>query len=505
MILTVILCLLAFVLYFVLVAKAPKSGDPPSPGWYPLVGSLPFLREPLEEFLSEQQFTRQPVLTLYLGLEKLYCLNTYEAMKDAFITQGDKFLGRQGTFILPELTGEKAGIILSEDEQWRLYRRLSLRTLRDFGFGRQGAEEIIQGEVAELCAGIEAQGIQAGQALDTVPLLSTAVSNVICQMVFGTRLASEDPEFGRILDMFQRITQSQNNRTRSMVFQLHQGYYAKFAPLLRLVMALRRKQINIFAELISFCRKQLDKHKAELGSPEHPRDYIEAFLHQQASNPSEFNDVRLSLAVLDLFLAGTDTTSQTLRWAILFLIENPTVEKKLANEIRSVVGTDRPVSVKDRSQLNYTQAVVDEVNRMACLAQLGVAHRCTEAAKVCGYDIPQDALVVFNIYNIHNSTDHFPEPQRFRPERHMDADGRYSPNEHLVTFGIGKRACLGESLARMELFLFLANLVQRFAFKLDPSETRSLSEIKANVGHQGGGIRAPAKHKIVFSLRQDDD
>ncbi|PAA93189.1 hypothetical protein BOX15_Mlig029183g1 [Macrostomum lignano] len=505
MFLTVSLCVLAFVLYFVLVAKAPKSGDPPSPGWYPLVGSLPFLREPLEEFLSEKQFAKQPVVVLYMGLEKLYCLNTYEAIKDAFISQGDKFLGRQQTFILPELTGEKAGIILSEDEQWRLYRRLSLKTLRDFGFGRQGAEEIILGEVEELRSGIEDQGIQAGLPLDTVPLLSTAVSNVICQMVFGTRLASEDPEFGRVLEMFQRITQSQNNRTRSMVFQLHQNYYVKLKPLLRLVIALRRKQINIFGELIKFCRKQLEKHKADLGSPEHPRDYIEAFLHQQASNPSEFNDVRLSLAVLDLFIAGTDTTSQTLRWAILFLIENPEVEKRLVDEIKRVVGSDRQVTMKDKSQLHYTQAVIDEVNRMACLAQLGVAHRCTETARVCGYEIPKDALVLFNIFNVHNSVDHFPQPECFRPERHLDQEGRYSPDEHLVTFGIGKRACLGESLARMELFLFLTNLVQRFTFRLDPEETRTIAEIKANPGHQGGGIRAPAVHKIKFDSRREEE
>ncbi|PAA89612.1 hypothetical protein BOX15_Mlig026100g2 [Macrostomum lignano] len=489
-------------LYFLCVKKAPKPNEPPSPGWMPLVGSLPYMKKNLASQMLEG-FPNSPLVTLYYGLEPVYILNNFEAFDEAMVKQGQRFIGRPVRVLQKPTLGSDGGIVSTEGELWREYRRFSLKTLRDFGFGRQGGEEIILREAGELCEAIDST--PAGQALSTTDLLSPAVSNVICQLVFGARTATEDPRFPKLLDMFQSLTQRRAARHMNIMLGANYKYFEQFSFLAKLMLLRpeRRRVIQLSRQLLQFCKEQVAKHKGDADMQSEPRDYIDAHLQHQTNLESDriFNDLRLAMAIRDLFVAGTDTTSNTLRWGILYMIENPDVAEKVFEEIRVNVGTERMPTMKDKGSLHYTVAVLEEVQRLGTLVPMGVAHRCVEDSVICGYRIPADSVVVPNIYGIHRDPRVFPEPEKFKPERYLDAEGRFSPNESVVPFGSGKRACLGESLARMELFVFFTRLMQRYRFGLDPAERRSISEIKDNTENHGGGIRAPAEHKIVFTPR----
>jgi cytochrome P450 len=238
-----------------------------------------------------------------------------------------------------------------------------------------------------------------------------------------------------------------------------------------------------------------------MGDVDRARDYIEAHLMHQKKNPEIFNDTRLTLAVADLFIAGTDTTANTLRWAILFMIDNPDVAEKTHQEIVNAIGRERLPEMKDRQQLVYTQAVIEEVMRRSSLVPLGLFHRVTETVTVGGFELEKDAICAFNVYAIHHDARDFPNPMEFRPERHLK-DGQFVGCERQSGFGIGKRSCLGESLARMELFIFFATLMQRYRFSLDPQDTRTVWDLTEDPKlFHGSLLRSPPSHKIVFTQR----
>uniref|UniRef100_A0A1I8J8Y5 Cytochrome n=1 Tax=Macrostomum lignano TaxID=282301 RepID=A0A1I8J8Y5_9PLAT len=418
--------------------KLDDAREPPSVGRYPLVGSYFHLDEPLYLSMYEK-FGTEPIVRVHFGTQCVFFFNRWPVFKEAMIDNAEQLTGRLPQYLLMHLLGRHSA------NRWRNlreYRRFTLKTLRDFGFGRHGAEEIIAIEAEHMVSTLDAA---AGEPVETLVVMSTATSNVICQLVFGSRLASEDERFSEMLNLFRNLTQN------SMWIR--------------------------------------------------PGDYIEAHLLHQRKHPELFNDKRLTLAVSDLFVAGTDTTANSLRWAILYMIGNPDMAEKAHKEIVDVIGRDRLPKMQDKPSLHYTQAVIEEVHRKSCLAPFGVFHRVTEDITVGGVRLKADSICAFNVYSIHHDPELFPEPQRFLPERHLK-DGQFAPCPHLATFGLGKRACLGESLARMELFIFFTALMQRYRFGLDPEDSRTLWHLTEDPEFSKGTLlRAPPLHKIVFTQR----
>ena len=137
-----------------------------------------------------------------------------------------------------------------------------------------------------------------------------------------------------------------------------------------------------------------------------------------------------------------------------------------------------------------------EVLRKSSIAPIGVFHEAVADTKFHGYDIPKGTWVASNVYGVHHSPEYWEYPEEFKPENFLSADGKsVKRSEALLAFSVGKRACLGENLARDELFLFLANLYQRFETKL--------AEESLNVGIEPkpGFIVGPQDYKIIVKER----
>ncbi|XP_078594429.1 cytochrome P450 2D6-like [Branchiostoma floridae x Branchiostoma japonicum] len=93
-------------------------------------------------------------------------------------------------------------------------------------------------------------------------------------------------------------------------------------------------------------------------------------------------------------------------------------------------------------------------------------HATTQEVKVQGYDIPEGTKVLMNLHSLHMDPAYWPDPDRFDPERFLDVEGNViNKPESFMPFGGGRRGCLGDQLARMELFLFFTTLLQSFTFK----------------------------------------
>ena len=139
----------------------------------------------------------------------------------------------------------------------------------------------------------------------------------------------------------------------------------------------------------------------------------------------------------DLFAAGTETTSTTLAWAIIYMSLNPDIQERVHAEIDNVIGCDVKPTMHHRLQLPYTEAFILETQRLGDLVPLGVPHAVTEDVYFRGYFIPKRTMVMPNMYGVHMNPDVWPEPEKFKPERFLDSNGKIDKKE-LIPFSLGK-------------------------------------------------------------------
>jgi len=189
-----------------------------------------------------------------------------------------------------------------------------------------------------------------------------------------------------------------------------------------------------------------------------------------SSKDSSFYDLRgkhnLESSILDLLLAGTETTSTALTWAILFLIRYPDIQTKIHNELDTVIGTNQLPDLTNRTNLPYTEAFIHELLRYTCIAPLGLPHMAGGDVETSDkkLKIPKGTVIFPNLYHVVNDPSVFENPRLFNPNRFLDENGNFMRSDRMIVFGIGKRDCLGKTLANTQLYLLLTGLLQRYTF-----------------------------------------
>ncbi|XP_036032890.1 cytochrome P450 2A3 isoform X3 [Onychomys torridus] len=467
---------LAFLIVLVLMSvwkQRKLSGKlPPGPTPLPFIGNyLQLNTEQMYNSLMKISERYGPVFTIHLGPRRIVVLCGQEAVKEALVDQAEEFSGRgeQATF---DWLFKGYGVAFSSGERAKQLRRFSIATLRDFGVGKRGIEERIQEEAGFL---LESFRKTNGALIDPTFYLSRTVSNVISSIVFGDRFDYEDKEFLSLLRMMLGSFQFTATSTGQL--------YEMFSSVMKHLPGSQQQAFKELQGLEDFIAKKVEQNQRTL-DPNSPRDFIDSFLIRmlEKKNPnSEFHIKNLVMTSLNLFFAGSETISSTLRYGFLLLMKHPDVEAKVQEEIGRVIGKNWQPKYEDRLKMPYTEAVIHGIQRFGDMIPMGLARKVTKDIKFWDFLIPKGTEVFPMLGSVLRDPKFFSNPKDFNPKHFLDDKGQFKKNDAFVPFSIGKRFCLGDSLARMELFLFLTTILQNFRFKF-PKKLEDINESPKPLG-----------------------
>ncbi|XP_044145806.1 cytochrome P450 2K6-like [Bufo gargarizans] len=482
--------LVAFVVILFLVSVYENQKRckkfPPGPMPLPIIGNIHLINSinPQESFM-EMSKKYGPVFRVYLGSQRFVVLCGYDILKDALINHSEEFAGRPVTAIGLKISDDH-GVAFSNGETWKVMRRFTLSTLRDFGMGKKTIEDKINEECEYL---VQTFRSYRGKSFNNHAIINAAVANIIVSLLMDHRFDYNDPTILKLIGLVNNTVKVLESRMVRL--------YNSYPWLIRWLPGGHRKLFEIHKELNDFVRDTFKTKEKELDI-NNQRNLIDAFLAKQLEGKPEsklyFHNKNLFRLVINLFGAGMETTSTTLRWGLLLMMKYPEIQNKVQNEIENVIGSAQP-QVEHRKEMPYTDAVIHEIQRFGDIVPGSLPHATTKDMTFRGYFLPKGTFVIPLLHSALKDKAYFEKPTEFYPGHFLDSRGKFKKNEAFIPFSLGKRSCAGENLAKMELFLFFTTLLQNFTFQAPPGA-------KLDFTPALGFINGPLPHEICAIPRR---
>ncbi|KAJ0682731.1 putative geraniol 8-hydroxylase [Helianthus annuus] len=402
-------------------------------------------------------------MSLKLGSITMIVVSSCEIAQEFFSKHDISFSSRSVPCAVRVTDSHNTSMVwLPVGDQWRQLRRICkehLFSVRQLDASRFIRKQKVQ-ELLDFVHGCR----MSGKPINIGETAAITALNVLSNYIFSTDLAQYDSpssqEFKNMVWAVMEISGAPNLA----------DYFPVLRPLdphglLRRSKFYNKKLLAIFEQHISE-RLHVRSTSSSYASSEDLTDLLLNISKDQNSSIS-LNDIRQLL--FDLFLAGTDTTSNTLEWAMAELIHNPEKMLKARAEIKKVIGNDeRTFEESDISRVPYLRAIIKETLRLHPPVTFLVPHKAITDVEIKGYMVPKDAQIMCNMWAMGQDPNVWSDPQRFEPERFLDVGIDFKGRDfEFIPFGAGRRMCPGLPLADIMLHLMLGTLIHKFDWKIE--------------------------------------
>ncbi|ULT87256.1 hypothetical protein L3Y34_006799 [Caenorhabditis briggsae] len=436
--------------------KAKKF--PPGPTSLPFIGNIHQLiyfcwkHKGVVPAFDYFRQTYGDVFTLWLGPIPHVSICDYETSQEVFVKNGNKYKDR---FLPPifEHVSENLGMVSANGESWAEMRRFALGAFRTMGVGRDLMEERILAELDARCANIDADAVNGKSIVHTTEFFDLTVGSVINSVLIGKRFDSHNKdEFLKLKGLLDSAADL------FTIFDLTVPVWL----LKKLCPERYAKIVELQEEIINFVSREANERYEKVKS------FVEAYLakmeqEKEKGTTNLYTMECLKHVIGDLWLAGQGTTATTLVSGFNQFVNHPEVVKKCREELMRLTNNgSRTLSLKDRADSHYLNATIAEIQRHASILNVNFWRYNHEATTIKGYPVDSGSVITAQLGALHVNNDIFKNAEKFYPERFIEDQKLLN---QVIPFGIGKRSCVGENIARSEIYLMIGNFLLRYDIK----------------------------------------
>ncbi|VFQ61980.1 unnamed protein product [Cuscuta campestris] len=319
---------------------------------------------------------------------------------------------------------------------------------------------------------------EAGAAVDLSAKVASMVENMTCRMLFGRKYDAAVAAAGAMVEKggFKAVI----DEAAHLASVPNLGDYFPILGKLDVQGLVRKAKVvkNLFDQFFEMILEEHEHKRVPIMDDEHEEeeeDFVDIILgiFKNRETSFEFTRQHVKSIMLDLVVASVDTSTTLILWTMSELIKNPTIMKKVKEELGRQVGFGRVVEEKDLEHLKYLEMVIKESLRMHPVVPLLLPHAAIEDCTVGDFHVPKNAKLVVNVWAIARDPNVWVDPDSFVPERfegsNVDYRGRHF---ELIPFGSGRRSCPGLQLGITTVRLVVAQLAHCFDWDL-PNPTNA--------------------------------
>ncbi|GMS97952.1 hypothetical protein PENTCL1PPCAC_20127 [Pristionchus entomophagus] len=439
-------------------------GLPPGPVPLPLVGNLLSLSNEAAKDLLRLSKKYGPVLTVWMP-QPVVVITDSKVLHESIIRGGDTFGDR------PQSSSHLIQMFDPYGAGWKEQRRFSFQSFKEVGFLGAEFRSLVSNYAQEVILNWKRTAAK-DELVDVTECLQSAVSNVMWRLTFGRTRPMKDPFFKHISEVTHRLSLSIIHPCvilSDAIPFLHRIDFLLGNPL--------KTAENCRQEALEITKQELLRIESSCSEDEPTRCYVQAFLNEiEKRSPSgtsdgNFTRDQLLLSATSHWIAGIETTVTTLRFGIHFLCRQPEVQRKMQEEIDERIG-QREIFMEDQKHLPYCMATILEIQRLANVGQLNFFRLTNKDSVIGGHHIPAGSTILPQFPSVHVDSDVFDHADELNPDRFLNDEGAFVKDPRVTPFSMGVRACPGEGLAKMELFLLLTSITQHLTFS-NPDSTPS--------------------------------
>ncbi|XP_024974215.1 7-ethoxycoumarin O-deethylase-like [Cynara cardunculus var. scolymus] len=449
-------CALIQATFSVFRVGKPKN-LPPGPTPLPIIGSLHLLGDQPHQSLANLAKTHGPIMFLKLGRITTLVISSAAAAKQVLQKQDLAFSNRHIPDALTAHNHSHDSVVwLPVGTRWRTLRKIFNSNI--FSTNSLDANQHLRSQKVQELVAYCRRASQCNDPVDIGRAAFRTTLNLLSNTIFSKDLTDPYEDSGK---EFRELI-------GNVMVEAGKPNLVDFFPVLKKIdpQGIRRRMTRHFGKLLQIF-EELIQERLALKSLKHD-DVLDVCLKINRDNPDEIDQTHLKGMFLDLFVAGTDTTSNSLEWAMTEVLRNPHTMTKAKEELEQVIGKGKIIEEADIMRLPYLSCIVKETLRIHPPVPFLIPRKIEHEVELNGYTVPRDTQVLVNVWAIGRDPTLWEDALDFKPERFMtsgcDVRGQHF---ELLPFGAGRRICPGLPLAVRMLPVMLGSLLNNFDWSLD--------------------------------------